>query len=45
MPKSDDELEKTADLTSPKIPMYHLLQIVGAIVIIYAILHFLEKYW
>jgi hypothetical protein len=63
MPKSDNELEKMVEPTSPKIPEYlvdrlaphsrhptvifggHLLQIVGAIVILYAILHFLEKYW
>jgi hypothetical protein len=60
MPKSDDELEKTVEPTSPKIHEYlverlapdptaisgwHLLQIVGAIVIVYVIFFFLEKNW
>ena len=54
MPKSDDELEKIAEPTSSGAPYsldttvisgWRLLQIAGAIFIIYLIFHFLEKHW
>jgi hypothetical protein len=54
MPKSDDELEKIAEPTSSGAPYsldttvisgWRLLQIAGAIFMIYIIFHFLEKHW